>query len=689
MAEGQDAFAVEGGLDAVRESAARYRAILDVAAEGVLVADTGTGRFTYANPAICRMLGYTEEELRRLSMADVHPPTALGRVEAELQSHAPRERAFAPCMPCLRKDGSVLYADISTTPMAVGGRPHNVAFFTDVTERRQLEEQLRQSQKLEAIGHLAGGIAHDFNNLLMVLMGYCDLMKERLGAGDPLAADLARIEGCAKRATALTRQLLAFSRKQTLRPTVLDLNRVVGDLGDMLRRVIGEDIALVTTLPGDLGRVKADRGQIEQVIMNMAVNARDAMPRGGMLTIETRNVEISEAEAGSHLGVVPGQYVVLAITDTGCGMDEATKGRLFEPFFTTKLQGTGLGLSTAYGIVKQSGGCIRVRSQPGKGASFRIYLPRTEEEPVAAPMPEERAGPRGGGEQLLVVEDEPALLDLFEATLSELGYCVTAAANGAEAVRAVEAAGLRPDLLVTDIVMPGMTGLALAERLRKSLPGLKVLFMSGYTDRAMARGSLLDAGTPFLQKPFDIAELASEVRGILGKGQKRGHSPFRPPGGAEGCSAEKENVPFSARVLMVDDEEDVLELVRRACRRRGHDFVGVSSAPAALDALGAGKFDVLLVDMNIPGTSGARLLREVRAAGHSLPAIVLSGSAESADAGALRALGVAGVLEKSADLLGLMQAVEDLRERGHSASRPQRGRRRPLRGKAECPPGAP
>ncbi|MDQ7779850.1 MAG: PAS domain S-box protein [Planctomycetota bacterium] len=387
----------------------------------------------------------------------------------------------------------------------------------DISERKNLEEQFRQSQKLEAVGKLAGGLAHDFNNILTALMGHCDLMKQGIGTEDPLAENLAQIEISAERAAALTRQLLAFSRRQTLQPKVLDLNALVRNLDLMLRRLIGEDIDFLTTLDGDLGCVVADPGQIEQVIANLAVNARDAMPDGGKLTIETANAELDAEYSRGHVGATPGRYVLLAVSDTGCGMDETTKSRIFEPFFTTKEKGkgTGLGLSTVYGIVKQSGGNIWVYSEPGKGATFKIYLPRTDARPEPEARSVEESPVMGHGEHILIVEDEPALQNLFERMLKSMNYRVSVAASGGEALTAVEKNGVLPDLLITDVVMPGMSGVALVERLRRTQPNLKVLYMSGYTENAIVHHGILDPGIPFIQKPFNLGALAAKINSLL------------------------------------------------------------------------------------------------------------------------------------------------------------------------------
>ena len=385
---------------------------------------------------------------------------------------------------------------------------------------RETEEQLLQSQRLEAVGQLAGGVAHDFNNLLTVILGYGESLLMRLHANDPMSKDVKQIVDAGLRASNLIRQLLAFSRKQTLQPEVLDLNIVVRKLENMLHRLIGENIDLGTFPGDDLWLVHADPGQIEQVLMNLAINARDAMPQGGRLTIETRNVEHDEANGKSHLSVIPGQCVMLTISDSGCGMDEETKSKIFEPFFTTKgkTKGTGLGLSTVYGIVKQSGGTIGVYSEPGRGTTFKVYLPRTMAEPAAAAKRRQVFQPLGKGLKLLVVEDEPALRELMQKLLEGLDYRVTLAANGGGALIAIEEEGLQPDLLITDVVIPGISGSTLTERLRKTQPQLKVLYMSGYTDDAIVHHGVLDPGTPFIQKPFDLNQLASKIQLVLDAG---------------------------------------------------------------------------------------------------------------------------------------------------------------------------
>jgi two-component system cell cycle sensor histidine kinase/response regulator CckA len=386
-------------------------------------------------------------------------------------------------------------------------------------QRAQMEDQFRQAQKMEAIGQLAGGVAHDFNNILSAIMGYSDLMRLQLKKDDPLMEKVDQIVKCSDRAAWLTRQLLAFSRKQVLEPKVLNLNQVVSNVEKMLHRLIGADIELVTALAPDLGRVKADPGQIEQVIVNLVVNSRDAMPDGGKLTIETANVVLDENYAQQHVASVPGHYVMIAVSDTGCGMDEATMTRIFEPFFTTKEKGkgTGLGLATVYGIVKQSGGNIWCYSEPGKGTTFKVYLPQVMDEVPAAVPQKKGAKTACGTETILIAEDEETIRELASEMLSIAGYKVIPAANGGEALLACKNFKGTIHLLLTDVVMPQMSGKQLVQSLLELRPGLKVLFTSGYTDDAIVHHGFLDEGTPFLQKPFNMDTLTRKVRDVLDK----------------------------------------------------------------------------------------------------------------------------------------------------------------------------
>jgi nitrogen-specific signal transduction histidine kinase len=397
---------------------------------------------------------------------------------------------------------------------------------------RRSEEQLRQSQKMEAVGRLAGGVAHDFNNLLTVITGYCGMSLLKMKSRDPLRKNAEEIQRAAEHASSLTHQLLAFSRKQVLQPRVLDLNEVVSHMGKMLHRLIGEDIELRTTFEPSLGRVKADPGQIEQVILNLAVNARDAMPRGGILTIRTANVSFDQKTNSRSRALEIGEYVMLAVSDNGVGMTDEVKEHLFEPFFTTKGvgKGTGLGLATCYGIVSQSGGDIRVYSEPGSGTTLKIYLPRTDAAPEHTSQAESNVLP-GGKESVLIVEDDKAVRKFIASVLDECGYQVQEAANAMEALLCIEN-GTVFDLVVTDVIMPQMSGRDLYDRIKAHTPDAKVLFISGYTDDALASLGVLNCDSSFLEKPFSPARLTRKIRQVLdGTNKQRGKKDRRATAG--------------------------------------------------------------------------------------------------------------------------------------------------------------
>jgi two-component system cell cycle sensor histidine kinase/response regulator CckA len=419
----------------------------------------------------------------------------------------------------VKKDGTQI--DIALTLSAIKNSDGQVVGVSsvarDVTESKNMEEMLRQSQKMEAVGQLAGGVAHDFNNLLGVILGYTGIMLERLGPNDPNRKGIDEIQKAGNRAALLTRQLLAFSRKQVLQPKVLDLNAVVASTEKLLQRLIGEHIELVVILDPALGRVTADAGQLEQIIMNLAVNARDAMTPGGKLTIETSNVEVDEEYAALHADARSGAHVMLTVTDTGCGMDAKTLDRIFEPFFTTKEfgKGTGLGLSTVYGIVKQSGGSVWVCSEVGVGTTFKIYLPRVSTILEAASPGDRLETVEGGSQTILVVEDEAALLQVTRESLETVGYVILAAQSPAEAIRISESHPGPIDLMVTDVIMPGMNGAELATHLSVSRPEMKVLYVSGYIDDTIVRHGVLEPGLTFLQKPFSPKALARKVSEVL------------------------------------------------------------------------------------------------------------------------------------------------------------------------------
>ncbi len=413
------------------------------------------------------------------------------------------------------KDGKTIRIEFSVAPLCgdSGQARGSVLTFRDVTEHKLLQDQFRQAQKMEAVGQLAGGVAHDFNNLLTVILGYCQLAQMKAARNNAISQDLDQIHEAGLRATGLVSQLLAFSRKQVLRPRVFGLNEVVASAEKMLRRLIGEDIDLVTQMASDVGSVMADSGQIEQIILNLAVNARDAMPEGGKLTIETANVELDENYAQLHADVVPGNYILLAVTDTGHGMDTATQSRIFEPFFTTKEmgKGTGLGLSTVYGIVKQSGGHIWLYSELDRGTTFKIYLPRVEDPVKPAELNAPEVNSFAGHETVLLTEDDEAVRLLAERILGAQGYNVLVAKSGTEAI---EITRKNPDiaLLITDLVMPGLNGRQLASTVGELQPLVKVLFLSGYAPTAMVHQGVLENGVAFLPKPFTPDALAKKVR---------------------------------------------------------------------------------------------------------------------------------------------------------------------------------
>ncbi|MEW6376940.1 MAG: PAS domain S-box protein [Thermodesulfobacteriota bacterium] len=513
---------------ALRESEERYRNILDAIEDGYFEADIA-GNFTFFNNSLQKIFGYSKEELIGVNNRQYMDKEMAKKVYQRFNRvYTTGEPAKAFEYEIIRKDFTkrILEGSISLIRNAKGERIGFRVIARDITERkraeeemRSLQEQLRQSQKMEAIGRLAGGIAHDFNNLLTIIKGYSQLSLLDLKERDPLKGNIQEIQKASQRATDLTRQLLAFSRRQMMEMKVLNLNVLLKDLDKMLRRVIGEDIELVNSLADDLGQVKTDPGQIEQVIMNLAVNARDAMPKGGKLTIETANVELDEAYARAHIGVTPGRYVMLSMSDTGVGMTPDVRERIFEPFFTTKEkgEGTGLGLSMVYGIVKQSGGSIWVYSEPVQGTTFKIYLPRVDELPEEIGKKEIKEEIPWGNETVLVVEDDEAVRKLAVKVLEKQGYNVLEASNGTDALEICEKQKGSIHMILTDVVMPEMNGRQLVERFRQVYPYFKVLYMSGYTDNTIVHHGVLEKGVNYIQKPFTPEALARKVREVLDK----------------------------------------------------------------------------------------------------------------------------------------------------------------------------
>src|SRR5712691_11879200 len=506
------------GRAALRAAETGYETLVEQAPVGIYRSNPD-GRFLSANTALVRMLGYeSAADVLRLDMPrDVYADPAERQRLVDRDTYTDRQYDDVEAT-WKRKDGGLLTVQLSVRAVRNDARQveYYETFVRDVTEQRRLQQQVLQSQKMEAVGRLAGGIAHDFNNLLTVITSYSDLLLEDLAPGDAKRDDLEQVRKAADGAAALTRQLLAFSRQQVVEPRVVSLNTVVEGLHKILRRVIGEDIELTTTLAPDLGAVRADVGQLEQVLMNLAVNARDAMPTGGKLTVETANVEHEPEYALEREAAAVGRFVMLAVTDTGVGMDEATKAKIFEPFFTTKEdgKGTGLGLATVYGIVKQSGGFIWVYSEPGNGTSFKIYLPRIDAPVEGVKTPGSVSVPRGT-ETVLLVEDAAAVRAVAKQVLERQGYTVLEAPDGDVALHVAHKHRGPIHLLLTDVVMPVLSGRPLAEQLARVRPDIKVLYASGYTDDSVVRHGILEAGTAYLQKPFTPDSLARKVREVL------------------------------------------------------------------------------------------------------------------------------------------------------------------------------
>lgn len=496
-----------------QESEDRLRRIFEHVSDALFIADD-SGRILDANPAACTLTGRSVEELRQIPLETVLPESVKATQPYPHHPLASEERYRPSSTPDPKR---VLHID--SAAFAPGVLVYTVR---DLTNQSRLEEQLAQSQKMDAVGQLAGGVAHDFNNLLTVIMSYSSMLLSDFDEKDPRREDVQEISDAASRASGLTSQLLAFSRKQLMEPRVISVNSVVSGIEKLLRRLIGEDIELATTLDPDLSLINADPGQLEQVLINLVVNARDAMPDGGRLHITTSNTNLSNEQSERHLEAAPGEYVMVAVTDTGTGMTREVQQRVFEPFFTTKGQGkgTGLGLSTVYGIVKQSGGDVWIYSEPGNGTTFKVYFPRVAGSEESLPVKEDSQATPGGNETVLIVEDDAALRALSARILETNGYTVLLARNGLEALALASGHAGQIDLVASDVVMPKMNGRPLVEKLLETRKEMKVLFMSGYTDDEVMRRGVIDGRTAFLQKPFTPAQLAKKIRDVLDqKGQ--------------------------------------------------------------------------------------------------------------------------------------------------------------------------
>ena len=512
------AVVIKRNEEALRRSEARYRSLVQSSVYGIYWSSM-EGKFLDVNPALIAMLGYSsaqevlllDPETQVFAQAEEH-----GRLIEEIRRAG---RLDGMEVKWKRKDGSIITVRISGRAVSGADEPADglEAIAEDVTDRRTLEDQFRQAQKMEAVGRLAGGVAHDFNNLLMVISGYTEVILAKLGVDHPLREKGEAIQQAADRATTLTRQLLAFSRKQLLELKVVDVNTIVQDMERLLRPLIGENIELITRLAPEAGHTRADAGQLEQVLMNLVVNAKDAMPNGGKLIIQTQNIRADEGHSRGPTFILPGNYVLLSVSDTGIGMDKETQSRIFEPFFTTKElgKGTGLGLSTVYGIVKQSGGYVLVQSEVGRGSTFQIYLPQVEEAAQSHFAPPAHAA-AGGSETLLLVEDEESVRELVRDTLVGKGYRVVTAENGQAGLTAAAEYNGTIDLVVTDVVMPGMGGREMVKRLAETRPEIKVLYLSGYTQDTVVSEGAAEGGVAFLQKPFTLQHLSRKVREVLG-----------------------------------------------------------------------------------------------------------------------------------------------------------------------------
>jgi two-component system, cell cycle sensor histidine kinase and response regulator CckA len=503
---------------ALRDSEARYRRLFETAQDGILILDAQKGSITDVNPYLMKLLDYSRKEFLGKALWDIGLFKDIEASKEAFKELQAKQYVRYEDLPLKTRAGQTINVEFVSNVYGVNGDQVIQCNIRDITKRKhaeQSEQRVLQAQKMEAVGQLAGGLAHDFNNLLGVILGYCELLTDREDLAEPTRQMIGNISSAGLTAKNLTQHLLAFSRRQVVQPVVMDLNEAVNHIHPMLERLIGDDIELDNVLSNDLGTITADPNHIEQVLMNLAINARDAMPKGGKITFETANVEIDEAYAQQHVPMNPGRYVMLSVRDTGTGMDSETQAQIFDPFFTTKDcgKGTGLGLSTVFGIVKQSGGTIGVYSEPGKGTAFKIHFPRCDKVPVLV-EPIKPKQLRGGTETILLVDDATPLRMLTKLILEQCGYTVLDSGEPAEALRIAEGHEGPLPLMITDVVMPGFTGRVLAERLTADRPETKVLFTSGYADDETAKYGIL-GNNAFLEKPFTRDDLVRKVRALL------------------------------------------------------------------------------------------------------------------------------------------------------------------------------
>jgi PAS domain S-box-containing protein len=523
-ASSRDISARRTAEEALRQSEQKYRSLFEISNDAIFMADVETGIILDCNARAAEMVGLPQEKIIGLHQTQLHPPEYEVEAATSFRQSVDNQRAVLTGVSVLRANGERIPIEVSSSVMEIHGRKVVMGNFRDISdrlkaeeERLRLETQIQHAQRMEAVGHLAGGVAHDFNNMLGVILGHTELALERVDPVEPLHADLEQIRLAAQRSADLTRQLLAFASAQTVAPRVLDLNETVEGMLKMLRRLIGENIDLIWKPDARCPQVKIDPSQLDQILANLTVNARDAISGVGQVTIETANVVFDSAYCDQHTYFVPGEYVMLMVSDTGCGMDKGTLSHIFEPFFTTKEfgRGTGLGLATLFGIVKQNQGFINVYSEPGQGTTFKIYLPHHADSPPAAAVKEIADARETGRETILLVEDDPALLNLSTVLLKKLGYSVLSASAPGEAIVVFGEHAGRIDLLMTDVVMPEMNGHDLAQHLFSISPNLQCLFMSGYPAKIIGQGAVIDEGIHFIQKPFSLNSLAGKLREVL------------------------------------------------------------------------------------------------------------------------------------------------------------------------------